>query len=63
MPKSFYEILWIGEDEMHEIMAGRAGEIDGRPVYFCKTRDGLLRTWPHFNPEKMLLFFSYKGET
>ena len=63
MPKSFYEILWIGEDEMHEIMAGRAGDISGHVLYFCQTRSGLLRTWPRFEPEKMILFFAYKGET
>ena len=62
MPNAYYEILWIGEDEMHEIMEGRAGEANGRPMYFCKTRAGLIRTWPQMDPEKMLLFFAYKGE-
>ena len=48
---------------MHEIMEGRAGEANGRPRYFCKTRAGLIRTGPQMDPEKMLLFFAYKGET
>ena len=54
MPVNTYEMLWVSEDEMFDLRAGKH-DLIGIPQYCCQNRLGMIVTFPRLDPQQVLL--------
>lgn len=55
-PKIYHELLWVSQDEIHQLKQTKPAFIPKQPAYCCLVGDDRLQVWPPFDPTRLRLW-------